>query len=140
MVEDNIRVVHAFYEAYNAHDLDAMDRLRVVEFVSESTAGSLNVERVHRFDQSLITAFPDLHFDITLTVAEGDYVVLHWTATGTNNGVLRTPSRVAVQPTGRKVSLVGSQTFELNNSKIIRNWFFTDMASLLAQLGLMPRM
>lgn len=140
MIEDNIKVVENFYNAYNAHDFDAMDRLRAAGFRSDSTAGTMNIEQVRKYDQNLLTAFPDLNFEITLTVAEANYVAVHWIARGTHRGIFRTPSRVAVPPTGRQVEVPGSQTFEVKNGKITRNWFFTDMLGLLTQMGLMPQL
>jgi steroid delta-isomerase-like uncharacterized protein len=86
------------------------------------------------------TAFPDLHLAVTRTVAQGDDVVAHWTATGTHTGPLRTPSGNSVPPTGKKVVVVGSTTFELKAGKIAHDWIFWDMTSLLGQLGLMPPM
>jgi predicted ester cyclase len=84
------------------------------------------------------TAFPDLHFDVTLTVAQADYVVAHWRASGTHSGPLPTPAGDTVPATGKNVVVHGSATYELRGSKIYREYVFWDMTSLLGQLGLMP--
>ena len=45
------------------------------------------------YTQNFLTAFPGSKFEIVLTVAQGDYVVLHWkVGGGVHSGPLRTPS------------------------------------------------
>lgn len=138
MAEDNVKVVEAFFAALNRHDLNQMDQLRDTGFEGGTIAGTMNAERIHRYNETLVTGFPDLHIEINLIVAEGNYVVANWTLTGTHTGMFRTPSRVVIPPSGRSAKMVGSHTFEIRNGKIIRDWFYTDMVSLLAQMGLMP--
>lgn len=140
MVEDNVKIVKAFFAALNRHDLNQMDQLRDTGFEGGTFAGTMNAERIHRYNETLITGFPDLRFVIDRIIAEDDYVAANWTVTGTHTGMLRTPSRVVIPPSGRLVTMVGSHTFEIKNGRIVRDWFYTDMASLLAQLGLMPLM
>lgn len=138
MIEDNRKVAESFFVALNAHDLDALDRLRAADFQSDATPGRMDIELNRRYIENLISGFPDLRFKINLTVAQGDYVVVDWAAEGTHQGVFHTPSGASIAPTGGAAKMVGSHTFELKNGKITRSWFFTDMASLLAQLGLIP--
>ncbi len=141
MLEDNIALVHTFFDILNAHDLDALDRMRDEDFVNTTATGATNVTpQIHRFDQRMVEAFPDIRFEILLTVAQGDYVAINWRVTGSHHGPLRTPSGVIIPPTGRPIVMHGSHTFEIRNRKVVRNWFFTDMVALLVQLGLMPSM
>src|SRR4030067_577650 len=100
--------------------------------------GSLNKGQARAFQQGFLTAFPDLHFDVTRTIAQGDDVVLHWMATGTHTGPMRTPSGNTVPPTGKNGTQAGSSTIEIKNGKIARLWAFWDTGSLLSQLGLLP--
>ena len=77
---------------------------------------------------------------MTLTVAQGDHVVAHWTPTGTHDGPLISPAGKRCHPTHKKVTTVGRSTFEIRNGKLVRGWTFWDMAGFLMQLGLMPPM
>lgn len=138
MVEENIAVARAFFDALNAHNLDAMDALRTRDFESEASVGRMSFERNRRYNKNLITAFPDLHFEINLVIAQDDYVSVVWSAVGSHNGIFRTPSGVAIPATGREAKMTGNHTFEIKEGRIAHTWFFTDMASLLTQLGLMP--
>ena len=73
-----------------------------------------------------------------LTVAEGDFVVDHWTVEGTHTGPLHSPSGAVFPPTGRSVTLQGTLTSEVKDGKVARSWGYFDMAALLGQLGLVP--
>ena len=142
MSEENIKIQQAIFDGLNAHDLDRNDRLFADDFVgyAPGAPGPTTREQAKMVNQGFLTAFPDLHFDITLTLAQGDYVVTHWTGTGTHTGPLPTPSGNTIPPTGKKATVMGSNTAEIKNGKITRGWQFWDMASLLGQLGLMPPM
>jgi len=140
--QDNIKVVQASFDAINAHDLNKLRQLNTADFMAEGTGAPapMTTEQNVMFIQGFITAFPDLHFHVTRTIAQGDSVVAHWTGTGTHNGTLTTPTGNAIPPTGKKATVMGSSTFDLKGGKLSRSWAFWDMTSLLGQLGLMPPM
>ena len=140
--QENIRILRASFDALSAGDLDRWSSFQADDYMADNSAapGSLNKEQARALQQGFLTAFPDLHIDVTRTIAQGDYVVVHWTTTGTHTGPMRTPSGNTVPPTGKKGTVFGSSTVEIKNGKIARVWAFWDTASLLTQLGLLPPM
>jgi steroid delta-isomerase-like uncharacterized protein len=140
--QENLKAARAFFEAWNAGDLSKNDPYVADDFMGEAPgiAGPMNAEQIKRYNQTFLTAFPGSKFEILLTVAQGDYVVTHWRASGTHTGPLQTPSGGTVPPTGKMASIVGSTTGQLKDGKVYRSWTFWDMTSLLGQLGLMPPM
>jgi steroid delta-isomerase-like uncharacterized protein len=141
--QENIKAAHAFFEAWNAGDLSQADAYNAADFMAEGPGapGPMNTEQNRMYSQNFLTAFPGSKFEILLTLAQGDYVVTHWKASGgANSGPLRTPSGGSIPPTGKTATVVGSTTTQLKNGKITRSWTFWDMASLLGQLGLLPPM
>jgi steroid delta-isomerase-like uncharacterized protein len=138
--QDNVNAVRGTFEAINGRDQKGYDQLHTANFTSEQPGapGPLNPEQNWAFLQVFITAFPDLRFEVTRTIAQGDDVVAHWTATGTHTGPLVTPTGDTVPATGKKAAVVGSTTYQFKGGKIAREWVFWDMTSLLGQLGLMP--
>jgi steroid delta-isomerase-like uncharacterized protein len=139
---DNVKIVQASWDAINAHNLDALERTQAANFsaMAPGAPGPLNSAGNKAYIQGFITAFPDLHFNIVRTVAEGDYVVTEWVATGTHTGPLVSPSGQNVPPTGKKATTHGSNTFEVKNGKLSSARVYWDMVELLGQLGLMPPM
>ena len=128
------------FEAFNDHDLDAW-----IGFLSDDFAGEapgapapMNQEQTRAYQQSFITAFPDLTFDFERFIAEGDFVVVDWKATGTHDGPLATPNGQTIPPTKKQATVYGSTTYKVGGGRIMRAWVHWDMMTLLAQLGLMP--
>lgn len=68
-----------------------------------------------------------------LEVAEGDYVVHHWTFSGTHIGDLG-----PIQATGRKATASGIDIFRVQGGKIAEIWQQWDQLSLMQQLGAVP--
>jgi steroid delta-isomerase-like uncharacterized protein len=140
--QENLNVVQANYDAFNAHNLERLSQWWAADFLAEQTGESVpfNGEQHRMFLQSYLTAFPDAHIDVTLMIAQGDYVFVHWTATGTHTGPLHTATGSPIPATGKQVALKASETYQLHGGKISHLWGFFDRVSLLGQLGVMPSM
>jgi steroid delta-isomerase-like uncharacterized protein len=137
---DNLRTVRDSYDALNAHDMDRFDSLNTDDFRGEApgTTHPLTKRDNRQYIQNFINAFPDLHFELTRVLAQGDLVTTDWTGTGTNNGPLQAPDGNTVPPGHKKVTVYGSNTYQLKNGKITRTWTYYDMSILMQQMGLMP--
>ena len=80
-------------------------------------------------------AFPDAKTTIDDMIAEGDKVVVRSTTRATRTGAL-----MGVAPTGRPVRYSGIDIFRVVESKITDHWFVRDHATLMEQLGILPKM
>ncbi len=138
--QDNLRRVRESYDALNAHDLDRFDSFYADDLCAEApgTTHSLTRRENRQYVENFIQAFPDLHFELTRAVAQGDLVVIDWTGTGTNNGPLQAPDGSTIPPGHKRATVYGSNTFQLTNGKIERTWTYYDMSALMQQMGLMP--
>jgi predicted ester cyclase len=139
--QENIKAAQAIYDALNSHDW-SKDPYRSDDLLSEHPGmpGPLNLAQNKAYLQNNWTAFPDLKWEVLLTVAQGDYVVTHWKCSGTHTGPLQMPSGATIPPTGKKAVMMGSSTEQVKNGKVVHAWSFYDMASLFGQLGLLPPM
>ncbi len=140
--QENIKAAHAFYDAWNAGDLSKSAPYEAEGFMAEGPGapGPMNAEQNRMYSQNFMTAFPGSKFEVMHTIAQGDYVVVNWKASGTHTGPLTTPSGGAIPPTGKSVTVMGSTTSQLKSGKITHSWTFWDMTSMLGQLGLLPPM
>jgi steroid delta-isomerase-like uncharacterized protein len=77
-------------------------------------------------------AFPDLKITVDKQVAEGDLVVVRWTARGTNTGAGN-----GIPATGRAVEITGTTLFRLEDGRIAEEWTCADSLGLMKQLGLL---
>jgi steroid delta-isomerase-like uncharacterized protein len=135
-------VAHAFFDAWNAGDLSLADPYWSDDLVAErpGAPGPMDKQQTRMYHQNFLSAFPDSQFEILLTVADDDYVVDHWSASGTNTGTLYSPSGAAIPPSGRSIVVKGTLTSEVKDGKVFRSWGYFDMADLLGQIGVLPPM
>ncbi len=112
----------------------ALGRERLVPARSRATAGaSSNIQTFQDFTQHVLQAFPDMQVTIKSMIAEGDQVVVKWTASGTQKGeFLGTP------PTGRTVPMTNVDIFTVKNGKIVGVQAHPDGAGVLHALGHLP--
>jgi steroid delta-isomerase-like uncharacterized protein len=83
--------------------------------------------------QGFRSAFPDLVARVDRIVAEGDFVVVRWTASGTNTGTGN-----GIPATGRSVTTSGTAIFRFENGAVAEEWTSGDTLGLLKQLGMLP--
>lgn len=109
-----------FAPHYVGHDPTAMPpEVRGREAFKEQTAGYRRV-------------FPDLRFRIDSIVAEGDEVVVRWTATGTHRAAL-----MGETPTGRTVTVTSFGSWLVRDGKIVEHRGVIDLLGMLRQIGIM---
>jgi len=79
-------------------------------------------------------AFPDWTETIELIVAEGDFVAIHFSSTGTNIG-----SFLGNPATGKQIHTNDMSIYRIINGKIVEHWLLPDLLSLNQQLGIIPQ-
>jgi predicted ester cyclase len=90
-------------------------------------------EGIKLLAKTLRSAFPDLKITIDFSVAEGDLVVQHGTATGTMKGEF-----AGMPPSGKTATWAGIHIGRIKDGKIVEHWAVEDQLSMLQQLGFMP--
>ena len=132
--DENKRIVRRFVEeCWNQGSLNKVSELLAdqVRF-HDPVFPNMNagIQNIKNHIETSRKAFPDLNFTIDDTIAEGNEVVVHWTARGTHKGQF-----LGMPPTDRKVTIDGTSIYRLEGSKIAEahaNW---NLASMMAQLG-----
>jgi steroid delta-isomerase-like uncharacterized protein len=131
---ENKALIRRFYEeVWNSGNLDVCDEVFADDYVRHDLRASQAApgpEGQKQIAGAFRAAFPDLRFTVKALIAEDDYVVGQWTATGTHHG-----RWAAVEPTGREASLTGVNVFRFENRKVAEIWNYRDDLGLLEQLG-----
>jgi steroid delta-isomerase-like uncharacterized protein len=141
--QENTKIAEKFFKAINARELDSTKPFEAPNYkykVNGDPEPAMTADQARLYTQGFITAFPDLNFEMTEKVAQGEFVVINWIARGTNTGNLRTPSGNVIPPTGKKSAVHGSSTYQIRNGKAVRALVYWDVATMLTQLGLLPPM
>ena len=77
--------------------------------------------------------FPDLVLSTEDLIAEGDKVVLRWSATGTHQGGF-----MGVPATGNKVTVTGIGIDRIEGGRIVEHWEQFDAMGMMQQMGAIP--
>ena len=137
-VEENKQIALSLLEALNARDLSVWSEHLAEDYTAEHPGVSVPLNKTMSigYNQRFVTAFPDIHFEVLSVFAEGDYVLIQWTASGTHAERLATLTGETIPPTRRSVRISGVGLAEVRDGKIVREWTYWDQLSLLAQLGI----
>ena len=127
---------HLFEEVWNSKNLAVLDELVASNFVFHNSVQTLyGPEGFKQFAKMYHTAFPEAHFTIEDTIAEGDMVTLRWTARGTHDGEL-----LGIPPTGKQVTVSGITITLISHGKSVESWGEFDALGMLQQIGVIPKM
>ncbi len=120
-----------FEEVWNQRRTDTIDELLTDESVCYSESGPLRGSREfkERGQAVFLSAFPDMQMTVEGTVAEGDEVVVRWSARATHLG-----DGLGFPATGRAVSFRGMTWIRYGNGKMIEGWDCWNQAGLIQSL------
>lgn len=97
---------------------------------------------VRRVLGEIKTNFPDARLTPLNSVAEGEWVVVRCTYSGTHRGMAQLPvdggMLVGVQPTGRSFQVQHIHMYRLVEGKIAEHFACRDDVDMMRQLGLLP--
>jgi steroid delta-isomerase-like uncharacterized protein len=129
--KENKDFILAYTEDFwNKHDIDAFDKYYAADFVEHAADEELNRERYKGVCQAYFAAFPDLHIDTDMMIAEGDKVVKVWTARCTHKGEL-----MGIPATGKRIVVKGIEAIRIEDGRIAEIWMSMDELGMMQQLG-----
>ncbi len=135
--ETNKALIKRFTEEFfNQKKLETFDELVHPQVISHDpvispTEDFATLREILGFAYPL--AFPDIHSDINILVAEGDKVVARWTVTGTHKG-----EYFGIPPTGKSIKFTGITIYRIADGKIVEIWWSYDALGILQQIGVIP--
>jgi steroid delta-isomerase-like uncharacterized protein len=124
--------------AWNRHDVDGFLATLAEDFewVDDAEPAPMHTrDEARKAMQSWLTAFPDMHIDVTNRIVGDDAVAGELRFTGTNSGPLEMGGQT-IPPTGRKVDAVGTYFVKTVNGKVAEFHTHPDTFGMMMQLGL----
>jgi steroid delta-isomerase-like uncharacterized protein len=133
--EANKELVSQFYdEVWAQGNLEFTERVFATDYVRHdlrSTQAKPGPAGQAEIAGAFRQAFPDLKWQVDLLIAEGDFVVGRWSASGTHAGTW-----AGIAPTGRQMEFSGVNIFRFDrNGKVVEIWNHRDDLGLMEQLG-----
>lgn len=134
--EENKAVVRRFVEeVINAGNFDVVDELVAHDHVNDDPTAPeapQGAEGIKQLIGMYREAFPDLHFEIREMISEGGIVAHRWILTGTHEGEM-----MGVEPTGRRVEVMGVEMNRVEDGKISASHTVSDSMGMMRQLGVL---
>jgi predicted ester cyclase len=133
--EQNKAVVQrVFTDLFNHGRYEAISQLYTPDCVVHHGGKNSRLEESVAEGKGWRMASPDLQMISESIQANGDFVMVQWTAQGTHSG-----HGNGLQPSGKRFMLHGSSRFRMVNGKIAEVWNEYDRDNLFRQLGVPPR-
>jgi steroid delta-isomerase-like uncharacterized protein len=136
--EQNKALVMRWYDAYNNRDFDEFDKILALDYVDHDphrpAPGATGPEGMKKSLREVLVTFPDANFDVHQVLADGDYVVVRWTGSGTHHGQLWTGESA----TGKFAATMGTTITLVKDGKIVEDWAVWDALTMMQDLGLVP--
>lgn len=131
---DPADIVQAYFDAWNAHDADAIVATFATDGTYEdpTTPGLLQGAAIGENAAALWAAFPDVSFElVSHAEGDGDLFSAQWRMTGTNNG-----SFAGLPPTGRPVVVDGADFIRVGPGGIRSVKGYFDAGAVPRQVGM----
>lgn len=139
-MDANREILDQYVERYNAGDLDGVMELYAEDAVQGMPDGTFTGKSAIRDRLAMeLAACPDVVHTVRSFVGDGDLFADEWTFTGTHSGPFVLPDGTEVPPTGKRLEVDGMEVVGLRDGKIVLNTLYYDMASVVAQMGLLPQ-
>ena len=119
-------------EVINRGNVSVVDELSGANFVDHQAPPGVppTNEGIKTFITMFRAAFPDLHYTLEDSIAEGDRVVQRTTAHGTMKGDF-----MGMPASGKSATWSEIHITRYENGKAIEHWAVVDQLAMLAQLG-----
>ncbi len=141
--EENKRLIQRLMdEGHNRQDADAAAAFYAEDAMNHlRPAGRAGMKTMF---ETLYIVFPDFHYQIEESTAEGDRVVCKVSMSGTHRGQPKVREAFSgmlndVAPTGKSVKVFQFHSFRVANGKIAEHAAVRDDMGMVLQLGLVRR-
>lgn len=135
----NESMVRSLYDIFNERAFERGAAMFAADAVLDDMPTGLQRRGAEGYRQYVgrwSTAFPDSKVEVSNVVAAGDQVIVEFRGRGTHTGPLET-AMGPVPATGRKVDVPFCETWVVKNGKVASVHSYYDVATFMAQLGLM---
>ena len=131
--QENKALVRRYIEeVHNKGNLYAVEEFFAVDSIDHNAlpgtpSGLSGMKQTHAI---IHTAFANINVSIEDMVAEGDKVVVRFTASGIHKGEF-----MGISTTGRQFTIMEIRIYRIAAGKIVEHWGLLDQTDLLQQLG-----
>lgn len=124
--------MQAFYDGFNARDIDSIEELMASDFVEHEVVPGMPTDNTapRAYMEIFTAAFPDFQMSVDDMIQEGNKVVTRGRMTGTHQGDF-----MGMPPSGKSFDIGFIDIVEFRDDKAIGHWGLSDNAAMMEQLG-----
>ncbi len=137
---DNIRIVNAALEAFEAHDLDKFVSFMsdsVVDYTPGRSVPLRGRDAVKQDNIDFLSIYPDVRFEITRIFGDGNLVCAEGFVKGTNKGPIPRQNGNMMPPTDKSVQVPACFIARIENGLITEIREYLDQQEFSRQLGIL---
>lgn len=138
----SLALIENYVSALCEKDTVAMENLRSADFVLDWVHSDafrnqpLTQKETSQFWPVWFTAFSEMDYEVTRTIAAENVVVSQWIFTGTHNNELGSPIfDPPQQPSGKTIRIRGVSVYDIQDGRIQKETMYIDLATLWVELG-----
>lgn len=128
-----VEVVRAFVKAHNAHDIETMSKYLAEDSTMIDVASPIPLDSkadVLKLFSMIFAAIPDIQFEVTGMISEGQKAFAALRTTGNGNGMW-----MGNDITGKRCDVFEGMFVDIQNDQIKTCMFYSDTATLSRQLA-----
>ena len=130
-LEQNKQAVLTLYETvFRKHDFSQLNEIMRDDYIQHNPDTPQGKVGFKRFFEEIFDAIPDFSYTMKNIVAEGDFVMMYSTTTGTHE-----KEWLGNPPTGNKLNFDVVDIFRIEDGKIAEHWDVADTLKLFTQVG-----
>jgi steroid delta-isomerase-like uncharacterized protein len=134
MTNRNRALISRYFACLDRHDLERAAALLAPQWQTHGLVPyPLSIAEWMQALAALFEAFPDAHFILSDTLADGERVAARHTFAGTHLASFQ-----GLPPTGRRVQIEAIVVARVRDGRLCEQWLSADFAGLLRQLGAIP--
>jgi steroid delta-isomerase-like uncharacterized protein len=128
--ENIVTAKRVLLEKMGAGRFDRLDEIYAKGFIAHGATRDFTLDEDNESGKEWRKAVPDLIVTVKRTVADSDFVAVHWNAKGTNS-----VAAAGLPGQGGKANMDGMTFFRFQDGRIVEEWSVMDIATLMRQLS-----
>ena len=131
----NAAIAHRFYVAFNARNLDSLDKFMAQDIVDHNPAPGQThgLPGVKASLRGFFALSSDIQAHNDLVIAKGNYVTVYSTAAGTQTGDL-----LGIKATNKPFQIHTLDIWRVRDGKLVEGWHVEELLGILTQVGALP--
>ncbi len=138
-IDENIHVVNATLDAFNAHDMmEFVQHMAdtVVDYMPGRPEPLHGPDAIHDDNTSFLSIFPDAHFTKTNMFGQGNWVCIQGIFEATHRGPFPVPGGPPIPATGKRIQVSQCMVVKMDEGKIVEIHEYFNHLDFVSQLGI----